>query len=113
MTTPTQKALIGRIGGLTRSANCSAAQLREIGRSGYRGLLASFALEVDPEGVLPPAELARRVQARKDAHFARLALASSKKRGAKRKGKETYRRNQMAMSNAANREPQPGEEAEA
>ncbi|MFN8037887.1 MAG: hypothetical protein U0Q07_01635 [Acidimicrobiales bacterium] len=45
-----------------------------------------FAAEVDPEGVLDPAERARRVESKRKAHFARLALKSAQARRAKRGG---------------------------
>ena len=91
--TPSQKALAGRIAGYTRAANLSAKRLSEIGRMGYRGLWAKWATEVDPEGTMESGELARRVEALKAAHYARISLASSIKRGAKRKGKETRKAN--------------------
>jgi hypothetical protein len=39
-----------------------------------------FEREVDPEGVLPPDELARRVASARSAYYQRLALASAKSR---------------------------------
>lgn len=39
-----------------------------------------FELEVDPDGVLPPAERARRAEHARKAHFARMALASARAR---------------------------------
>ena len=47
---------------------------------GQAGLTAKFEREVDPDGSLPPAERARRVEAAKRAHFQRLAFASSRAR---------------------------------
>lgn len=47
---------------------------------GQAGLNARFEREVDPDGVLPPAERARRAEHAKKAHFARLALLSAKAR---------------------------------
>jgi hypothetical protein len=44
------------------------------------GLAARFEREVDPRGELDPAERARRVQAKRQAHFTRLALLSAKSR---------------------------------
>lgn len=40
-----------------------------------RGLEARFEREVDPDGILPPDELAKRVKAKKTAYYSRLALA--------------------------------------
>lgn len=42
--------------------------------------LDRFEREVDPDGVLPPAERARRAEHARKAYFARLALASAKAR---------------------------------
>jgi hypothetical protein len=53
---------------------------------GQRGLQAKFERDVDPEGVLPPAERARRAESLRQAHMARLALASSRARKARRGG---------------------------
>ncbi|MEU7972200.1 hypothetical protein AB0B48_09165 [Micromonospora sp. NPDC049089] len=43
-----------------------------------------FEREVDPEGVLPPQERARRAESAKKAYFARLALRSAAARKARR-----------------------------
>jgi len=43
-----------------------------------------FEREVDPDGVLPPDERAQRAAALRRAHFARMALASAKKRRGRR-----------------------------
>jgi hypothetical protein len=45
-----------------------------------RGLEARFEREVDPDGVLPPEELAKRVAAKKTAHYSRMALARHSRR---------------------------------
>jgi hypothetical protein len=42
------------------------------------GFMARFEREVDPEGVLPPAERARRAEQLMRAHMAKLSLAASK-----------------------------------
>ncbi len=47
---------------------------------GQAGLTARFEREVDPHGVLNPAERERRVECARRAHFQRLALASSRAR---------------------------------
>lgn len=46
--------------------------------------LDKFEREVDPEGVLDPAERARRAEHARKAYFLKLALASSKARAKKR-----------------------------
>jgi hypothetical protein len=48
------------------------------------GLEARFERQVDPDGVLPPDELARRAQSARRAHFQALALKSAQARRAKR-----------------------------
>lgn len=44
------------------------------------GLDAKFVAEVDPDGTLDPADRARRVAAKRKAHFTRLALLSAQSR---------------------------------
>jgi hypothetical protein len=71
-------AINGRIGGLTRWAHekdpaAAMAPAR-------RGLDAKFAREVDPDGVLPPAELEIRIARARRAHMARLAKKSAEAR---------------------------------
>jgi hypothetical protein len=46
--------------------------------------LDRFERQVDPDGVLDPAERARRGESARKAHFTRLALASSKARRARK-----------------------------
>jgi hypothetical protein len=48
-----------------------------------KGLDAKWAREVDPDGVLAPDELARRVENLRQAHMTRMALASARARRAK------------------------------
>lgn len=45
-----------------------------------------FEREVDPDGVLPPAERARRAENARQAYFARLALKSAQARRARKGG---------------------------
>ncbi len=47
---------------------------------GRKAFLERFEREVDPEGVLPPAERQRRAGHLKKAYFTKLALASSRAR---------------------------------
>lgn len=51
---------------------------------GQAGLTARFEREIDPDGILPPAERARRAEHARKAHFARLALKSAKARSARK-----------------------------
>jgi hypothetical protein len=53
---------------------------------GQAGLIERFRREVDPGGTLPEAERERRARCAYRAHFQRLALASSKARGARKAG---------------------------
>lgn len=47
-----------------------------------RGRLAAFARQVDPDGVLPPAELSARVQRAQREHMIRMSAAAQRKRKA-------------------------------
>lgn len=47
------------------------------------GMRRKFELEVDPNGVLLPDELAKRVESARKAHYQRLALKSAQARRAK------------------------------
>lgn len=78
--TPEQRRLRGQIAAHARwsQEDPTANAIR-----GQAGLLAKFEREVDPDGVLPPAERARRAESARRAHMTRLALASSKARAAK------------------------------
>ena len=46
-------------------------------------LMAKFELEVDPTGVLPPQERAKRAESARKAYFLRLALTSARARRAR------------------------------
>ncbi len=75
------RALIARIAAHTRWAGepdrtAATAPAR-------KGLDAKWAREVDPDGVLAPDELARRVENLRQAHMTRMALASARARRAK------------------------------
>lgn len=72
----------GRIGGLQALASHDAREFTQAARSAF---LRRFEAQVDPDGVLDLAERQRRAEYAKRAHFARLALASSRKRSAKKK----------------------------
>jgi hypothetical protein len=77
----------GRIGGLTTA---SRHDMQAVSRPGREAFLARFEREVDPNGVLPVTERARRAEAAKKAYFAGLALKSVQKRQAvRRRGKST------------------------
>jgi hypothetical protein len=76
-------ALRARIGGLSCAAQHDPRSYTAKARHTF---LSSFEAAADPNGELDPAERARRAEALRKAHFARLALKSAKAR-AKRKRK--------------------------
>jgi hypothetical protein len=84
--TPTQRSLRASIAAHTRwSKEDPAANATR----GQAGLLAKFAREIraaDP--TLPDAEVTRRAESARQAHMARLALASSKARGARKAARD-------------------------
>lgn len=82
--TPEQRSLQGAIAALTRWAHEDPRPALERTRAGF---FARFEREVDPDGVLPPAERDRRATAAMRAHMAQLALASSKARATRRASK--------------------------
>jgi hypothetical protein len=79
--TPEQRALRARIAAHTRWS-------REDPREGTAAARAAFndrfEREVDPDGLLPRDERQRRAECARKAYFARLALASSRARRARR-----------------------------
>ena len=83
MLTPEQRTIRGAIAANTRWSREDPAV--NAGR-GQAGLVEKFRREVDPDGTLPEAERERRAQCAYRAHFQRLALASSKARGARKGG---------------------------
>jgi hypothetical protein len=74
---PAEMALRGRIGAYVLHARHDPRETTAKARGKF---LARFEREVDPEGVLPEPERLRRAQSTKNAHFARLALASARAR---------------------------------
>lgn len=75
-----EASLRGRIAAYERWAR--TADRTAATAPGRRGLEARFEREVDPSGELDPAERARRVDAKRKAHFMRLALLSARSRRA-------------------------------
>jgi hypothetical protein len=64
--------------------------VRKTTASARSAFLARFEREVDPEGLLPPVERARRADTARRSYFTKLALASSRarsKRAAGQRGK--------------------------
>lgn len=79
--TPEQRTLRARIAASARWAGEDPAVNAARGQA---GLIDRFRREVDPDGTLPEAERERRAQSAYRAHMSRLALASSKARGARK-----------------------------
>ncbi len=71
----------GRIGALVLHSRYDSKELTENGRAVF---LSRFDREVDPDGVLDPAERARRSSYARKAYFAQLALKSAKARAARK-----------------------------
>jgi hypothetical protein len=84
--TPIQRSLRGQIAAETRWGNTSQAERTRAAERGQAGLWARFEREVDPDGALPPAERAKRAANLRRAHMARVALASSRARAARKTG---------------------------
>jgi len=75
--TPAERVLRARLAAHTR---WSQEDPRPNAARATAGLLARFAREVDPLGVLPPDERARRAQHARTAHMLTLSLKSSQAR---------------------------------
>lgn len=76
---PKEMAARGRIGAYTSH---SRHDLHDLTASARAAFLQTFEDQVDPDGVLPAGERARRVEAARKAHFARLAYRSAAARRA-------------------------------
>ena len=74
---PVDRSVSARVGAFALHARFDSRQLTAPGR---RAFLARFEREVDPEGVLPAAERARRAESARSAYFTSLALKSAKAR---------------------------------
>ncbi len=102
MSPPEEAALRGRIGAHVLH---SRHDPRETTRAARSAFLAKFEAQVDPEGLLPETERQRRAEHARRAHFARLALASSRARARIRD------RNKAAMGKTAATEEVRGDGA--
>ena len=81
---PQEMALRGRIGAYRLHATHDPKETTKSARAAF---LARFETEVDPDGILPPDERARRAEAARKAYFAQLARNSAKARR-RRAGKD-------------------------
>ena len=80
--TPAERSLRASIAAHTRWSNTSAADRRRQADRGHAALLATFAEQVDPGGLLNEDERQRRARNAYTAHMKRLALRSSQARRA-------------------------------
>jgi hypothetical protein len=80
--TPSQRTQRARVAGYASWAATSDPSAR--GRPGQAALRSKFEREVDPDGVLPSAERARRAEAARKSHMHRLAFTSSRVRAARK-----------------------------
>lgn len=75
--TPAERKLRAQVAANTRwSRESGDAQAERM----QKGLAAKWERDVDPNGVLPPAERRRRAEAARRAHLKRAALASARAR---------------------------------
>jgi hypothetical protein len=84
--TPEQRSLRARIGAYDAQARHGGHALTEKARAVSPSGEVFWENKVDPDGVLPTKERARRAQAAKKAYFTRLAFASSRARSARKGG---------------------------
>ncbi len=77
MLTEAERSLAGRVGAFSLHAQRDP---RETTKNARKAFLARFERDVDPDGVLPAVERARRAEAARRAHFARMALKSAQAR---------------------------------
>jgi hypothetical protein len=71
---PNARILRSRKGGYTRAAMYDGREVTKNARTAFK---ESFAQQVDPDGVLPPAERARRAEAARRAYYSGIALKSA------------------------------------
>ena len=83
---PSQRRTRARIGAHALHASRDGVELTEKARTTF---LASFDHQVDPDGVLEVGERRRRAQHALQAHMAKLSLAASRARSARRGGAST------------------------
>ena len=80
--TPSERVLRARIGGHSKWAKTSDRTAATA--TARQAFLNRFEKQVDPDGVLDPAERARRAESARKAHFTRLALRSAQARRARK-----------------------------
>jgi len=82
--TPAQRALRAKLAAHASWANTTDRAARTA--AARKAAHDRFEREVDPDGVLPPDERARRAASARRAHFSRLALLSARKRRSRKAG---------------------------
>lgn len=86
--TPAQRSLAAAVGSLTKWSRLTSPEARRAATAKAReASLKSWERKADPEGVLPPDELAAAVLRLRQAHQRRITLASAQARSA-RAGRE-------------------------
>jgi hypothetical protein len=80
--TPAERSLRGRIAAHTRWAHTDDRQAATA--AARRAALDRFERQVDPDGLLAPAERLRRAESARRAYFSALALKSAQARRARR-----------------------------
>jgi hypothetical protein len=78
------RSLVARVGAYALHAKHDSRELTRPARAKFN---ERFAREVDPDGILPPAERERRAEMARKAYFARLALKSAQVRAARKASK--------------------------
>lgn len=77
--TPSQRTQRARLAATTKWSQADGTEGTQAARTAF---LARFERQVDPEGLLPPEERARRAELAKRAHFQRMAFARHRARAA-------------------------------
>ena len=78
--TPSQRSQRARVAAYAMHAQHDA---RETTRKARAAFIKSFEAKVDPDGALSPQERAKRAESARRAHYAALALKSSRRRSAR------------------------------
>lgn len=80
--TPAQRSLSARAAAHARWSQTSEAGRAKFAADARARLMSRWDKQVDPDGLLDPAERARRAKSAERAHMARMGKASSQKRRA-------------------------------
>lgn len=85
--TPAQRTLRAKLAAHVSWANTEDRAARTA--AARKAAHDRFAKQVDPEGVLPPEERAKRAENARKAHFSRLAMLSARSRRLRKRGSAT------------------------